>query len=103
MSSMNSNSPTRWDLNSIYPGLDSPQLQRAFTTLRAQIAGLEMLLRSAPEAAASAPDLASAVSDLIERFNALLTLSWTVRSYLNMYVTTDSYNDDAARMMSEYE
>ena len=44
--------PPRWDLESIYPGLDSPELNKALTDLRAQATVLEQLLAGAPGSSA---------------------------------------------------
>ena len=95
--------PPRWDLESIYPGLDSPELNKALTDLRAQATVLEQLLAGAPGSSAPTEALASTCSELIERFNTLIDLSQTVRCSLNLYVTTNSYHTQAARMLSEFE
>jgi pepF/M3 family oligoendopeptidase len=47
--------------------------------------------------------LAKTLEGFIDRMNAAWNLAWTVRSYINSFTSTDSYNDDALKAMSEWQ
>ena len=97
--------PPRWDLTNVYPSLEAPALNADLETLRAMINTLESFLAALP----AQPDteeealLAEKLSALIEETNALLELSGKVRAYIYSFVSTDSYNNAALRLLSEFE
>jgi len=97
--------PPRWDLTNVYPSLDAPALSADFETLRAKIAALETFIAALPSDLAAAENgfLAEQVSSLIEKINILLELSGKVRAYIYSFVSTDSYNNQALRLLSEFE
>jgi oligoendopeptidase F len=100
---MTTKNPLHWDLSNVYPGLESAELAAAMQSLREQASGVEQALRAAPGPQDSTAALTAAAHELIERFNSLLGLSRTVRSYIHSYVSTDSYNTTASRLMSQFD
>ncbi|NSW52708.1 MAG: M3 family oligoendopeptidase [Anaerolineae bacterium] len=96
----------RWDLSNVYPGLDSPELQADRDKLEQMIAALEAYFTGtcAPLGAdAPAADLAAALSGAVDRQNELYLLASTLRAYVSSFVSTDSYNAAAKRIMSEFD
>ncbi len=103
---MTQTTPPRWDLSNVYSGLESGELKRAIEEARAQIKGLEEyvageLSRNGPETAPQA--LARVASGAIDRLNETFTLVATIRAYLASFISTDSYNTTARRLLSEFE
>ena len=105
---MSQETPPRWDLESIYPGLDAEAFRRDLQRVREGLDALDAYLdaegigRDGPVPAEDAA-LAERVGEVIARTNALLTLHGTLRAYVHGIVTTDSYNTAARRMQSELE
>ena len=66
---------------------------------------LETFLAALPDQPAAEDDasLAEKLSALIEQTNTLLELSGKVRAYIYSFVSTDSYNNPALRLLSEFE
>ena len=98
--------PPRWDMSSVYPSLDSDEFRAAFASYKKQVASLQKFFDRQLETLgpkSPAKDLAPVVGDAINRINRVLTLSSTLGSYINAFVTTDSRNQAAMRALSEYE
>ncbi len=102
--------PPRWDLASIYPGLDSPEFHRDVERLETLLSDLEVFTAAqgiggaAPSSASKDPDPAAAALDgALERLNATLILLETLNAYVYGFVSTDSYDRAAARRLSELE
>jgi pepF/M3 family oligoendopeptidase len=95
-----------WDLSNVYPGLDSSNFKSALSEVQRQIDDMEAffsrnIANSGPQTAAS--ELAASAGQLIKRFNALAELAWTVEAYIGSFVATDSYNQQAKRLESEFD
>lgn len=97
-----------WDLANVYPGLESTEFVEAVTQARAQLRELDQYLsdhqigRGGPVPSEPA-DLAQVIDGYLDRMNALLRQSATLRAYLHSFVATDSYNTTARRLVSELE
>ena len=97
-----------WDLSNVYPGLDSTELKQGMDQLRAKLDDLDdylsahQITRSATIGARPA-ELAQVISGYLDRMNAAMRLNGTLHSYLHSFVSTDSYNTVARRLMSELE
>jgi len=97
-----------WDLANVYPGLESTEFVAAVNQARDQLRELDQYLsdhqisRGGPVASEPA-DLAQVIDGYLDRMNALLRQSATLRAYLHSFVATDSYNTTARRLMSELE
>lgn len=97
--------PPRWDLTNVYPSLEAPALSADIESIRAKINALESFLGTLPAQPDTAEDalLAEKLSILIEQVNTLLEQSGKVRAYIYSFVSTDSYNNPALRLLSEFE
>lgn len=96
----------RWDVSNVYPSLESPEYTAAFASLQQQLDELRTFADAEFIDCADAIDsaqLGATIGAAVDRINALLTLSRTLRSYIAAYVTTDSRNMTARRKESEYE
>ena len=97
-----------WDLSNVYPGLDSVELKQGMDQLQAKLDDLDDYLsahhisRSAT-ISAKPTELAQIISGYLDRMNAAMRLNGTLHSYLHSFVSTDSYNTVARRLMSELE
>ncbi len=100
-----------WDLSNVYPGLDSAQFSQAIDDLKAQLDDLDAYLAErqiarTPSNTSTPPDGAAAretIEGYLERTNATLRLHRTLGAYIGSFVTTDSYNTTAKRLLSESE
>jgi oligoendopeptidase F len=97
-----------WNLDSIFPGLDSNALEAALEDHRNQIESLDQYLEThAIARTGQVPELESESADrltsLIERMNAIAILHSTLSAYIGGHVSTDSFNTNASRRMSELE
>ncbi len=97
--------PPRWDLTNVYPSLEAPALSADLESIRAKINALESFLGTLPAQPDTEEDalLAEKLSVLIEQVNTLLEQSGKVRAYIYSFVSTDSYNNPALRLLSEFE
>jgi len=100
-----------WDLTNVYPGLESPEFSQAVGDLSAQLETLESYLTAhdiarQPAGAAQPADaasLAQIIGGYLTHVNAARRLYQTLRAYVRSFVTTDSYNTTAQRLLSELE
>jgi oligoendopeptidase F len=97
-----------WDLETIYPGLESEPYLAAMQDLRQQIDDLESFMKDQGIAGSgripdSAQEIAGKIEGVLNRINRLLALQATLDAYITGFVTTDSFNTLAARRMSELE
>ena len=96
----------RWDLSNVYPSLESPEFQAAIASVTRQIEELEQFfsdkLKKA-NAATPPAELGALLGQSIDRFNALQELGYTIYSYIQSFVTTDSRDTLAMKKMSEFQ
>ncbi len=103
---MPSASLPHWDMQVVFPGLDSPEFDREFSAMTALIADLgknfdsrhiqkSSSLPLTKEARASFNAVAAALNPLLERCQ-------TLRAYIVSFVATDSRNTLAQAKMSDY-
>ena len=96
----------RWDLTNVYPSLESAQFKAAYNRFRTEVADLGdyfVEVISKTDAKASPDELGSIIGAVVDRFNDVYTLSSTIGPYIGSFVTTDSHNKTAMRILSEYE
>lgn len=97
----------RWDLSNIYPSLDSPEYQAGFDKLAALADEMEAFVKKNKigelQPIADVEELNRILSEYIDRSNAAYELALTLQSYLFSFLTTDSFNNTASRMMSQLE
>ncbi len=98
-----------WDLSNVYPGLESNEFETSAGEARRLIDDLESYLdahhiaRTPPGAAADRDAVKAVVEGYLDRMNAALRLYHTLNAYVRSFVTTDSYNTTAKRLLSELE
>jgi pepF/M3 family oligoendopeptidase len=96
-----------WDLSNVYPSLESDELKRDIAQVKADIAALTTFLdqHGIRKGAPAQPDAAlpTALDGYLGRANDLLKRYATVRAYLFSFISTDSFNQPARKMLSEVE
>mgnify|MGYP002640041143 CR=1 FL=1 len=103
---MSTSTPPHWDLSNIYPALNSPEFTAALKDLNAQLDGLDTFFAekvATENATAPAEKLAKVAEELIERFNKTNDLAETMGVYIYSFITTDSFDQLAKRMLSQFE
>jgi pepF/M3 family oligoendopeptidase len=103
---MKIDTPPRWDLSNVFPGLESEQFRTAFQDYQDQINKLEQKFTQLTERIGldtPPAQIASTLSEIIADYNALLKLGGTLRAYIHSFVSTDSFNKEARKLLSEYE
>ena len=95
----------RWNLSNVYPDLDSPRLAEDLQKLEKLTADLQGYFTQLPEDPSGTPNakLAAQSAGIIQRMNVLLELATTVQAYIYSFVSTDSFNMQAMRLMSQFE
>jgi pepF/M3 family oligoendopeptidase len=98
--------PTRWDMTNIFPALDSPEFQKSFAELPLKIADLSDYLNKnllVLSADSPAKVLNQNISAYLDKVNDTVTLNGRISSYLYSFISTDSYNKLAQKLVSELE
>ncbi len=97
-----------WDLSNVYPGLDSPELREGIVQLGSQLDAVDAYLQSHHVGpGGTVPDNAAGVAEVaggyLDAMNALMRHSQTLRGVVYAAVATDSYNQQARRLLSEID
>jgi len=107
MAAQNSSLP-RWDLSNVYAALaagdfraDVALVEKHLDAIDGLIAGEGIARLEGPPADLSAAT--RALDSLLGEFNAVRPVLSTLAAYAHSFVTTDSYNQAAARVLSELE
>lgn len=102
---MTDQTPPRWDLSNVFPGLDSAEFAAAITRLHQLIAAQEDLLAQAVQldAGADPAALAARLQALLISIQEISLLASTTQAYIYSFVTTDSFNTEARRKLSEFD
>lgn len=92
-----------WDMSTIYPSVDSPELADSVERIVAGIAALETLVASVPASEDGAISGATVThfDALATTYNDVGTLIWLNYSYLSGFTSVDSRNDVAQAKLSE--
>ena len=96
----------RWDLSNVYPSLESEDFKAAVGNFKTQVSDLEDYFEevvSKTDENTPPDQLGPIVGDVVDRFNKAYTLSATIAPYIYSFVTTDSRDKTANRVLSEYE
>lgn len=98
----------RWDLSNVYAGFDKDDFITDFEKATKMIAELESIIESNGIERLDSPpsDIegsAKILNDLINRFNDVFMLFNTLEAFVYSFVSTDSYNTDAAKKLSELQ
>jgi pepF/M3 family oligoendopeptidase len=101
-----SETPPRWNLSNVYPGLDHPEFEKAMQQFGLQITAMEELFDkrvSQTSAQTGVAVLAGLVGEVISALNTAPELGSTLKAYIYGFITTDSRDDLAKRRWSEFE
>ncbi len=100
----------RWDLSNVYPGLESDQFEAAVQDLKMQLDEIDAFqakhkVRKNESGAvqANADELATVLSELLDKMNRVRRLYGTLGAYIASFTTTDSFNQLARKIESEVE
>ena len=105
---MKSEALPHWDLTNVYPSLESAEFEDASSQIKTMLEDLDTYLADneiskggpVPQDPAA---LAGVISGYLDRMNAILRLGGTLRAYIWSFISTDSYNNVARKLMSELE
>ena len=103
---MSNQTAPHWDLTNVYPSLSSKEYTADFEKFKKQLTTLETLLAekaAKTDANSELSALTSLAEDLLDRFNAVLVTAGTLGAYIESFISTDSYNKEALRKLSEFE
>jgi len=97
-----------WDLSNVYSALDGDDYKSDLEKVLGQLDEIDGLIekhsiRRLEEPPTDIEATASVLDDLLNRFNDLTMVLNTLEAYIYSFVTTDSYNRDAAKRLSELE
>ncbi len=98
--------PPRWDLSNVYPGLDSPALTADIDWVKQATQSLQHIYQEKLvkiDGGSSHETINEAISEMVDRMNALMQKATTINAYLHSYVSTDSFNQEATQMMSQFD
>ncbi|MGD9093457.1 MAG: M3 family metallopeptidase, partial [Anaerolineales bacterium] len=104
--SQENTTPPRWDLSNVYPSLESDKFKSDFERNQRQVEALEgylteQIARCNPQ---TDPELLAAIiGDLVDEFNQTSLLADTLQHYIYSFIATDSYNETAKRLYSQFE
>jgi pepF/M3 family oligoendopeptidase len=96
-------------MTNVFPGLDSPELEKATQQFTQMVDGLDKYLAehhidpTQPITEADNQKLADVIAGFVDLVNQTSTLQQTIRAYLNSFITTDSYNTNAQKKLSALE
>lgn len=96
----------RWDLTNVYPSLESVEFKAAYDHFKTKVSDLgDYFVEVIGKTDSKTPpgQLGPIVGEVVDRFNAVYTLSATLEPYIYSFVSTDSHNKTALRALSEYE
>lgn len=97
---------SRWDMSNVYPALDSPEFEADRARLSAELDALNAFVQEhAPELtpAGDPAHIHRLLDEFLHRFNESLALAETLGAYLAAFVTTDSFDEHAKRLYSEFQ
>ncbi|MFN8664260.1 MAG: M3 family metallopeptidase [Thermomicrobiales bacterium] len=89
----------RWDLDVLFPAPDSPEIQAAMQSVRAEADALLQNLEQAEDTGVTA----TALSRIIDRYNALLDSATRIEGYLYCLVAADVTDEAAGAASSSWD
>ena len=96
----------QWDMSNIFPSLESQEFKQATEKINTMLNEIETYLSENhihPDLDLKETDpakLAQVIAGFINRMNEFELLGTTIGAYLNSFITTDSYNQEAAKALS---
>ncbi len=98
--------PPRWDLSNVYPGLESPDLQKDIEWVKDETESIKKLYQDelvSLDTSSSKERINQAISTMVDKLNSLMIKAVTINAFLHSYISTDSFNKQAARMGSQFD
>ena len=97
-----------WDMSTVFPSLESDEFKQAIETFKSQLTELEAYIQdNAINGTAPAPEDPQVLADTLGGYLVLIEQTArtqsTLGSYVSSFVSTDSYNTTAKRIMSELD
>ena len=94
-----------WDLTNVFPSLESEEFRAAFASLKdyLSISHQRVSALEALDAGTSPVVLAERLNLVLESWNHLQVIGGTISSFIHSFVSTDSYNQEAKRLESEFD
>jgi len=95
-----------WDMSNIYPSLESEEFKQANENFTKQVEDLQQFItenKISPDIPLTEKDpakLAEIINEFIVQLNELLNLGGTIQSYIYSFISTDSFNQTAAKALS---
>jgi pepF/M3 family oligoendopeptidase len=98
--------PPRWDLSNVYSGLESSVLTEDIEGVKQAIVDLKTfyekeLTKITPESSAEAVN--HGISEMVDKTNVLLEKAGTIRAFLHSFIATDSFNQKAMQVGSQFD
>jgi len=98
--------PPRWDLSNVYPGLESPALQKDIEWVKDEAESIKKFYQDELirlDTSSSKEGINQAISTMVDKLNTLMVKAGTINAFLHSYIATDSFNKQAARMGSQFD
>lgn len=99
-------SAPRWDMTNVYPSLESKEFKNAMKEYKNLLDKFEKFYKSKltkVSAKTKSKELGALLGKSVDQFNAIYELSHTIEAYIFAFVTTDSRDKTAMRLLSEFE
>lgn len=98
----------RWDLSNVYPSLQSEEYRNDLQSVISQLDELDKIIEENGIKRLESPPTdidatAKVIDDIINRINTSFRTYETLEAFVHSFVTTNSYDKEAARMLSEIE
>ena len=101
-----SETPPRWDLTNIYISLDSTDLAEDINWVKSAIKELRDDYKSRLKGITPQSDIKEinqALSDAVDKMNALMEKATTINAFIHSFISTDSFNQQAQRLESQFD
>ncbi|MDY6846492.1 MAG: M3 family oligoendopeptidase [Chloroflexota bacterium] len=98
--------PPRWDLSNVYPGLESPALQKDIEWVKDATESIKKLYQDQLvkiDTNSPKETINQAISTMVDRVNTLMLKASTINAFLHSYIATDSFNQQATRLGSQFD
>ncbi|HMS01206.1 MAG TPA: M3 family oligoendopeptidase [Anaerolineales bacterium] len=96
----------RWDMTNVYPSLESKEFKNAMKEYNSLLDKFEKFYKTKLTKASAktrSKELGALLGKAVDQFNAIYELGGTLSAYIESFVTTDSRDKTANRLLSELE
>ena len=98
--------PPRWDLSNVYASLEAPELAKDIEWVREETESLQTLYQedlAKIDGDSPLERINAAISTMVDKMNAVYEKAGTIRAYLHSFIATDSFNQQAMQMYSQFD